>query len=386
MIPERSAPTAVNHLRRMRQSGWFDILMGLLLFAVVLLALGLIGEAQYTAAMGAVREGMSDYEIRQSIPALAQVRGTLSLIGQVLLAAVALSLLLLRFVSPVIRASTRLQMGLRRGRTALQYLGAILYTLVILFPIYWMIVSSLKTSTELLLPVPTLWPKEFAWSNYPEVLARAPFGLYFFNTIVSTFFIMLGEVILGTFAAYGFSKGRFAGKNGLFLLVLGALMIPMQVTFVPIYVLISRLGWMNSFPGLILPNLVSAYFIFMLRQTFMAVDESYLDAGRVDGMGRVGAIFHVLVPMCAPTMITISIIAFINGWNSYFWPRMITTSNARRTIAVGVAHLRETFAGMETSNYNDMMAGAVLAIVPVVLLFLILQKYIMTGFSKAAMK
>ncbi len=386
MIPERSAPAAVNHLRRMRQSGWFDILMGLLLFAVVLLALGLIGEAQYTAAMGAVREGMSDYEIRQSIPALAQVRGTLSLIGQVLLAAVALSLLLLRFVSPVIRASTRLQMGLRRGRTALQYLGAILYTLVILFPIYWMIVSSLKTSTELLLPVPTLWPKEFAWSNYPEVLARAPFGLYFFNTIVSTFFIMLGEVILGTFAAYGFSKGRFAGKNGLFLLVLGALMIPMQVTFVPIYVLISRLGWMNSFPGLILPNLVSAYFIFMLRQTFMAVDESYLDAGRVDGMGRVGAIFHVLVPMCAPTMITISIIAFINGWNSYFWPRMITTSNARRTIAVGVAHLRETFAGMETSNYNDMMAGAVLAIIPVVLLFLILQKYIMTGFSKAAMK
>ena len=386
MIPERSAPGNVGHLRRMRQSGWFDILMSLLLFAVILLALGLIGEAQYAGAMRAVKEGMSDYEIRQSIPALAQARATLILIGQALLAAVTLSLLLLRFVSPVIHASTGLQLGFRRARTALQYAAAILYTLVILFPIYWMIVSSLKTSAELLLPVPTLWPKEFAWSNYPEVLARAPFGLYFFNTIVSTFFIMLGEVILGTFAAYGFSKGRFAGKNGLFLLVLGALMIPMQVTFVPIYVLISRLGWMNSFPGLILPNLVSAYFIFMLRQTFMAVDESYLDAGRVDGMGRVGAIFHVLVPMCAPTMITISIIAFINGWNSYFWPRMITTSNARRTIAVGVAHLRETFAGMETSNYNDMMAGAVLAIVPVVLLFLILQKYIMTGFSKAAMK
>ena len=386
MIPDRSAPATVHHLRRMRQSGWFDILMGLLLIALVLLALGLIGEAQYTAAMGAVKEGMSEYEIRQSIPALAQIRGTLSMIGRVLLAAVALSLLLLRFVSPVIRAKPRLQMGLRRGRTALQYVSAVLYTLVILFPIYWMIVSSLKTSAELLLPVPTLWPKEFAWSNYPEVLARAPFGLYFFNTIVSTFFIMLGEVILGTFAAYGFSKGRFAGKNGLFLLVLGALMIPMQVTFVPIYVLISRLGWMNSFPGLILPNLVSAYFIFMLRQTFMSVDESYLDAGKVDGMGRIGAIFHVLVPMCAPTMITISIISFINGWNSYFWPRMITTSNARRTIAVGVAHLRETFAGMETSNYNDMMAGAVLAIIPVVLLFLILQKYIMTGFSKAAMK
>jgi multiple sugar transport system permease protein/sn-glycerol 3-phosphate transport system permease protein len=170
------------------------------------------------------------------------------------------------------------------------------------------------------------------------------------------------------------------------VLVLGALMIPLQVTFVPIYVLISRLNWMNTFAGLIVPSLVSAYFVFMLRQNFLAVDDSYLDAGKVDGMGRVGAIIHVLIPMCAPTMITVSIISFINGWNSYFSPKMITTNDARRTIAVGIVYLRETFAGMETSNYNEMMAGAVMSIIPIVLLFLFLQKYIMTGFSKAAMK
>ncbi len=373
-------------LHRMRQSGWFDPLMALLVIGLILLALYGVGEWLYKDAISKVTPDMNAYTINQSIPGLAHARHTLRNIGLAVLAAAIFCLLWLRFISPLIRRNLKAQIGMRKARVALQYAVAIVYTLIILFPIYWMLISSVKTSEELLLPVPTLWPKQFAFNNYPDVLGRAPFGLYFYNTIVSTFFIMLGEVLLGTFAAYGFSKGRFAGRNGLFLLVLGALMIPIQVTFVPIYVLISRLNFMNSFPGLILPNLVSAYFIFMLRQTFMAVDDSYLDAGKVDGMGRIATIFHVLVPMCAPTMITISIISFINGWNSYFWPRMITTTNARRTIAVGVAHLRETFAGMETANYNDMMAGAVLAIIPIVLLFFFLQKYIMTGFSKAAMK
>ncbi len=373
-------------LLRIRRSGWFDILVLLVIAGIALLVLGGVGEWLYRGAMARVTPEMTEYEIRQSIPGLAHARSALLGIGGGLLAACAASLLWMAIVTPVIQKNESARKGFTAARTGLRYAAAVVYTLVILFPIYWMIISSLKTSAELLLPVPTLWPREFAWSNYPEVLSRAPFGQYFFNTIVSTFFIMLGEVVIGTFAAYGFSKGRFFGKNALFIVVLGALMIPIQVTFVPIYVLISRLGWMNSFPGLIVPNLVSAYFIFMLRQTFMSVDDSYLDAGRVDGMGRVGTMVHVLAPMCAPTMITISIISFINGWNSYFWPKMITTNNTRRTIAVGVAYLRETFAGMETSNYNDMMAGAVLAIVPVVVLFLFLQKYIMTGFSKAAMK
>lgn len=204
--------------------------------------------------------------------------------------------------------------------------------------------------------------------------------------MIMTAFIMLGELTLGVLAAYGFSKGNFPGKNVFFLIVLGALMVPFQVTFIPIYVMVSRLNWLNSFPGLVVPNLVSAYFIFMLRQAFMSVDDSYIEAGRIDGMGRIGTIVHVLCPMCAPTLITLSILSFIGGWNSYFWPKMITTTDVRRTIAVGVTYLRQTFSGLETSNYNEIMAGAVMGIVPIILLFLILQKYIMTGMSKAAMK
>ncbi len=278
---------------------------------------------------------------------------------------------------------------LKRSNTifaVFQNIFAISITLLIIFPIFWMIISSLKTSEELLQAVPTLWPNEFQWNNYLDALEMAPFGLYFYNTIVMTVGIMVLELLVASFAAYGFAKGRFWGKDVLFVLVLGALMIPIQVTFVPTYVMVARLGWINTFQGLILPQAVSAYFIFMLRQTFMSVDNSYVEAAKIDGMGRIGTIFYILMPMCKPTIITVSIITFINGWNSYFWPKMVTTNQTRRTIAQGVYELRRSYAGLETMNQNQIMAGAVMAIIPIVILFLILQKYILTGVSKVSMK
>ena len=257
---------------------------------------------------------------------------------------------------------------------------------IVLFPFYWMIISSLKTSDELMRAVPTLWPDQFVWENYPNVLKKAPFDRYLINTLVTTLIMMAGELTVGVMAAYGFSKGEFKGKNVLFMLVLGALMVPIQVTFVPIYVIIARLNSIDTWVGVVLPNLVSAYFIFMLRQNFMAVDNSYIEAGKIDGMGRFGTIINVLCPMCKPTLITVSIISFINGWNSYFWPKMVTQSASSMTIAVGVQRLKETYAGQYVSNFNEIMAGAVMAIIPIIFLFLVLQKYIMTGMSKAAMK
>ena len=124
----------------------------------------------------------------------------------------------------------------------------------------------------------------------------------------------------------------------------------------------------------------------MLRQNFKAVDESYIDAGRVDGMGRLGIIRHVLVPMCKPTVITVTIIAFINGWNSYFWPKMVTTRNDYRTVSIALKEISSSFAGLEFMNFNKIMAASVVTIIPVVILFLLCQRYILTGFSKAAMK
>ncbi len=374
-------------LLRMRQSGWFDLLLLFLAIAIVLVGLGIAGIVQYNVQMNNMAEGLTNFEIRENLGALATGRGSFLNIGLVVLASVMVGFALVAVASyHQDKVSLQTKKNLGKLQVVIQYLVAIGITVIMLFPIYWMVVSSLKTSRELLLPVPTLWPREFQWANFPNVLNRAPFVRYLFNTLVTTFFMMLGELIIGVLAAYGFAKGKFKGQNVLFMLVLGALMVPIQVTFVPIYVMISRVGWINSFPGLIVPNLVSAYFIFMLRQAFKAVDESYLDAGRVDGLGRIGLIMNVLVPMTKPTLITISIITFINGWNNYFWPKMVATRDEYRTIAVGVTRLRQTFAGMETANYNEIMAGAVMAIIPIILLFLVLQKYIMTGMSKAAMK
>ena len=330
--------------------------------------------------------GFVEYSFKQDLNLFSNHYHALLSFGGILLTVVAIGLLYMRFISPIVAAddSLRIAHGVYRkvGQTAL----SVFITLVMLFPIYWMVISSFKTSTELLSSVPTLWPKEFVWENYPNVLQRAPFIRYLINTLITTCCIMLTQLTLGVLAAYGFSKGHFRGQNALFMLVLGALMVPIQVTFVPIYVMIARLNSIDTYLGIVLPNLVSAYFIFMLRQNFMAVDDSYIEAGRIDGMGRIGTIVNVLCPMCKPTLITVSIISFIDGWNSYFWPKMVTKTEASRTIAVGVQQLKNTFAGQEVSNYNEIMAGAVMAIIPIVLLFLFLQKYIMTGMSKAAMK
>jgi ABC-type glycerol-3-phosphate transport system permease component len=371
----------------MRQSGMFDLLTLILVIALAFLALGLAGVIQCRVQMAGMPEGISEYEIKQALGYFASSRGAFLTYGWILLTASAVGFIVLA-ISSYFRdkVSFETKKRMRRLGVLCQYLAAIVITLIMLFPIYWMIVSSLKTSEELLQSVPTLWPQQFQWENYPNVLARAPFLRYFINTVISTVFIMLGELVLGILAAYGFAKGNFKGRDVMFVLVLGALMVPIQVTFVPIYVMMSRLGWVNSYQGLIAPNLVSAYFIFMMRQSFKAVDDSYLDAGRIDGLSRIGLIRHVLMPMTAPTLVTVSIITFISGWNSYFWPRMVSTRDEWRTLAVGVARLRQTFAGLEVANYNEIMAGAVMAVVPIVLLFLILQKYILAGMSKAAMK
>lgn len=268
----------------------------------------------------------------------------------------------------------------------LQYIIAAALTLISVFPLYWMLVSSFKSQEEILLAVPTLWPREWHFENYINVFSRAHFSTYYINTLILTAGILILQVGTGILAAYGFSKGRFKGQNVLFLVVLGAMMIPLQVTFIPIYIMFARLKLVDTYMGLILPEAVSPYFIFMVRQSFMSVDNSYVDAAKVDGMGTIGIITRIMVPMCKATIATIVLITLTAGWNSYFWPKIITKSESRRVLTIGLAHLRNTFAGMETMNNHEIMAGAVMSIVPIVILFFVFQKYMLTGYSKAAMK
>lgn len=276
--------------------------------------------------------------------------------------------------------------SLRRLRHGTQTVVATVITLVMVFPLYWMVITSFKTTDEVLLTTPTFWPMTFNFNAYSEVISHYPVLRYLMNTVIVTIGILAIQVSTSILAAYGFSKGRFAGRDTVFVLVLGAMMIPIQVTFIPIYVMISQQGLLNSYLGLILPEAASAYSIFLLRQSFLAVDNSYLEAAEVDGMGRLRMIFSVLVPMCRPTVVTMVILAFINGWNAYFWPKMITTTDSARTIALGIADIRNSFLSMEALNMNQIMAASCIAAVPILLLFIAFQRYILTGFSKAAMK
>ena len=270
--------------------------------------------------------------------------------------------------------------------TLAQYLLAALVTLIMIFPLYWMLITSVKSQQEVLLALPTFWPKEWHFENYKNVFQRVNFSKYYFNTTVMTIGILFSQVVTGVLAGYGFSKGAFKGKNFLFIVVLGALMIPLQVTFIPLYIMFANWKLTDTFLGLILPLAVSPYYIFMMRQAFLSVDNSYVEAAQIDGMGRLGIISQVLVPMTKSTLITITLVTFTDGWNSYFWPKIIAKNEVRRVLTVGLVHLRNTFAGLDTMNNHEIMAGAVMAVLPVVILFFIFQKYMLTGYEKTAMK
>ncbi len=274
----------------------------------------------------------------------------------------------------------------RRFYRSLQYIGALAVTLIMVFPLYWMVISSVKPTAELTQADPTFWPHTITFEAYRLVTQNYPLFRYLFNTLIVTMGIVAIQTVFGILAAYSFSKGQYRGKNVLFIFVLGALMIPIQVTFVPIYVMLSKISWLNTYMGLIVPESLSAYTIFLLRQSFMTVDDSYIEAGKVDGMGIFRVIFQVLVPMCKPTVVTMVILSFINGWNAYFWPKMIITRDEMRTIALGIAEIRNSFLSMEVLNMNQIMAASCISVLPILILFLVFQKYILTGFSKAAMK
>ncbi len=264
---------------------------------------------------------------------------------------------------------------------------AVLVTLIMIFPLYWMVVTSFKTGNVVLTKDIHLLPDSLSLENYIEAWNRVPLGRYIFNTVIVTIIVMTIKISGGVLAAYGFARGNFPGRNILFYLILGAMMVPHQVTFIPLYILCSRLGWVNTYMGLVLPSVVAPHFIFMLRQAFMSVDQSYIDAGKIDGLGTLGAIWYVMIPMCKASLITVSLTTFITEWNSYFWPKIITQTDAVRVLTVGLVHLRESWNGEALwLHTNVTMAGAVITMIPAVVLFFIFQKYMLTGYSKTAMK
>ncbi|MCM3042523.1 carbohydrate ABC transporter permease [Paenibacillus motobuensis] len=273
-----------------------------------------------------------------------------------------------------------------RLRFTLRTVLGVVVTVLIFFPIYWLLISSFKTQAEMRLAVPTLWPKSFHWSNYAEAFRVIPYARFFMNTLVMSVGIVILQLNVALMAAFAFAKGRFWGKEVLFFLVLAALIVPDQVTFVPVYVMMSKVHWLDTFWALIIPSGASAYGIFLLRQAFKSLNNDVLEAARVDGAGRFTILYRILLPMAKPTVVTLGVLTFISSWNSYFWPLIMTNTNNMRVLSVGIAMLRDSIAGDEAMYFHIIMAASVMAIIPIVLVFTVMQKHIVSAMANSTFK
>ena len=248
--------------------------------------------------------------------------------------------------------------------------------LVFFIPFYWMILTSLKTLGQTLKMPPTFFVSEPQYANFSQVFNNIPFFNMLKNSIIITLSIMLAQLITVIPSAYAFA--RFRGKNILFGTTLLTMMIPSQLIFLPVFLMFSKLGLVNTYTSLILPSACSAFSIFMLRQNFKQVPEELLEAARLDKANEFKILTKIMLPIAKPTVVTMLLLTFINSWNDYFWPLVLTTNNDIRPLTVGISSLRQVEGGI---SYQILMAGNVLLIVPIIIIFLFAQKHIIKAFT-----
>lgn len=263
------------------------------------------------------------------------------------------------------------------------YLALIGAVLVIGLPVYWTVMAAFKETREIYsLPV-TWWPANPTLDNFPAAWQAAPFGRYYLNSFITTFFGAALEVTLALFSAYALAYLRFPRKDLVFLLLLAALMIPVEITIVPNYLTIARLGWINTYQGIIIPGAAIAYGTFLLRQAFLAVPREILEAARVDGAGHLRILFSVVAPIAQPAIVTMALLSVVSKWNEFLWPLIVTNTTDMRTLPIGVFWLRNS-EGL--ANWGVVMAGSLFLIVPVLIAFLFAQRAIVEGMTAGAVK
>ena len=283
------------------------------------------------------------------------------------------------------------------------YAFLLLMALIVLFPFYWMIISSLKTLDEYRMSVPTFWPKTVMFSNYAEAFNTANLGLLFKNTMIVGIISTLLSLVITVLSAFAFARLEFKGKDLMFTALLATMMIPGELftitnystvnNFLGLVTLGKELGldwmvemgdWTNSFHVLIVPFLVSVFYIYLLRQNFMQIPNELYLAAKVDGTSDIKYLWKVMVPLALPTLISITILKMMGAWNSYIWPRLVANDEAYRLITNG---LRNAFTDtVGDVNYPVQMAAVAIVSAPLFLVFLFLRKYIMSGVSRSGIK
>ena len=271
----------------------------------------------------------------------------------------------------------------RQSRATWVYVVLAVGLLITLAPFLWMLLGSFKPEAELQRVPPTWWPEAPTLGNYRELFDRLDFPRFFANSVLVAVAVTVGNLVFCSMVGYALAKLDFAGKRLLFGLVLGMLMVPGVVTFVPLFVLVANLGLVNTYPGLVLPFLVTPLGVFLMRQFIMGLPDELIEAARIDGAGEWRIFSRVIMPLCGPALATLGILTFLSSWNNFLWPLVVAQSEDKYTLPVALALYS---VGQNATRYGLLMAGAVVIILPVVALFITLQRYFVQSVATTGIK
>jgi len=260
--------------------------------------------------------------------------------------------------------------------TALSFLAFLM-----VMPFIIMIATALKPENELFSNPGALLGSKLAWENFTYAWNYIPFGRFFINSIFVSLTVTILEVLTSSLAAYAFARLRFPGRDLLFYLYLGTLMIPAQVTIVPQFILMNQFGWVDTYQALILPAAFTAFGTFLLRQFFLTIPFELEESARIDGCSRFGTYFRIILPLSKPALATLGVFAFVTQWNSFFWPLVITSSDEMKVLSVGL----KMFQGIYGTEWHLMMAASAIVIIPSVIVFGVLQRYLVEGIQLTGM-
>lgn len=262
------------------------------------------------------------------------------------------------------------------------YALLIVAAVIVGYPFLWMLLSSFKDINEFYLVPPQLFPQKWITDNYVEIFAKWHFGIYYKNSILVTAAQLLGNLVIVLFAGYGFAKYRFRFKTFFFMLILSTTMIPWVATIIPLFIVATRLGWINTYTGLILPGAADAFGIFLARNFIGGIPDALIEAARIDGAGEWKIFFRIVLPAVQPLIAVLTINKMVSSWNAFQWPLLVVNSDDLRTIPIAIANLSSRFY----DSYDLKMAAATMAIIPVLAVYIIFQKHFVEGVTLSGIK
>ncbi len=266
--------------------------------------------------------------------------------------------------------------------TALKYLVLVGGGFVMVFPFVWMMIASLMTAGEIQLRPPVWLPARPQFNNYIELVDSIPIARLYFNSLFTSGIIVFGVLLSSSLAGFAFAKYRFPGREFLFYLILATMMIPFFVTLIPVFFIVRQLGWIDTYQGLVVPGLTSAYGIFLMRQFMITVPDEIIDAARIDGASELSIYWRIVLPLIKPALATLGTFVFIGAWNNFLWPLLVLNSRELMTLPLGINSLRSLYA----DNTNLLMAGTAVSVLPMLFVFIYLQRYFIQGIALTGLK